>query len=55
MELKCSVCGKKYGLTPEHVEYNKAKKDPKYVYICTACQAKLFHDAQELHKPHKPM
>jgi DNA-directed RNA polymerase subunit RPC12/RpoP len=55
MDIKCSVCGKKYELTNEDVDYNKAKDDKKYVYVCTLCQAKIFHDATEAHKYQKPL
>lgn len=55
MDIKCSVCGKKYTLTKEDVDYKKAEEDKKYVYVCTLCQAKIFHDATDAQKPHKPL
>lgn len=55
MEVRCMMCGKKEGITPDHVDYNKLSKNPKAVYICTMCMAKTFHEAKEGHKPIKPM
>ncbi len=55
MEVRCMMCGRKEGITPEHVDYNKLTKNPQAVYICTLCMAKTFHEAKEGQKPTRPM
>jgi len=55
MQVKCMMCGRKEGITEEHVDYRKIQKNPKAVYICNLCMARTFHEAKEGQKPHKPM
>lgn len=55
MEVRCMLCGKKEGISKDHVEYRKLEKNPKAVYICDLCSARAFHEAKEGQKPHKPM
>lgn len=55
MEVRCMMCGRKEGIAPDHVDYNKLSKNPKAVYICTMCMARTFHEAKEGQKPIKPV
>lgn len=55
MEVRCMMCGKKEGITKDHVDYRKHEKNPKAVYICTMCSARTFHEAKEGQKPIKPV
>lgn len=55
MEVRCMMCGKKEGITNDHVDFIKHEKNPKTVYICTMCSARTFFEAKEGQKPIKPV
>jgi len=55
MELRCTICGKRVIVTEEHMDYEKIMAGTKMVFICIPCQAKIKHEADEEHKPRKPM
>jgi uncharacterized protein YlaI len=49
------MCGKKEGISEDHIDFRKLQKNPKAVYICTMCMARTFHEAKEGQKPNKPI
>ncbi len=55
MEVKCSLCGKKEVITEVHKDYERLSKNPKTVYFCQMCLARLQYDALEYNKPKKPI
>ncbi|WP_418789996.1 DUF2197 domain-containing protein [Phosphitispora sp. TUW77] len=55
MQVRCMMCGKKEGITEEHVDYRKFQDNPKRVYICKMCMARTLNEAKDGQKAHKPM
>jgi RNase P subunit RPR2 len=55
VQTRCAFCGRKEDVPAGHKDYEKIRLHQKIVYICTHCNNKVRHDADESLKPKKPV
>jgi len=55
MKLQCAMCGKNELIDEDHPKYEYFIDKIPSTYICLLCTAKIKKEADDQHKPQKPI